>query len=182
MSWAHGTSGIGDACAPSVVGPALPERDWPYLGNWMREGYAIVASDYVGLGTPGLQAYLHGRSRRTTSSTWSRRAGASHRRPRKAQSAFRAAGSRSANRRAAAAAIYTARYATEFGGPKLDYRGAVGTGTPANIERQLPLSARQVPPVALTPGITAYVSYIFAGLRYVHPELGIDGILTPDRS
>ena len=28
----------------------------------MREGYAVVASDYTGLGTPGLPAYLNGRS------------------------------------------------------------------------------------------------------------------------
>ena len=62
VSWAHGTSGLGDACAPSRVGPALPRRDRPYLANWMREGYAVVASDYAGLGTPGLPAYLNGRS------------------------------------------------------------------------------------------------------------------------
>ena len=62
VSWAHGTSGIGDGCAPSRDGPAMPKRDWAYLGTWMRQGYAIVASDYAGLGTPGLHAYLHNRS------------------------------------------------------------------------------------------------------------------------
>ena len=45
ISWAHGTSGIGDDCAPSVRGPGLPERDLPYLAKWMQQGYAIVASD-----------------------------------------------------------------------------------------------------------------------------------------
>jgi len=34
--------------------------------------------------------------------------------------------------------------------------------------------------VALTPGITEYMAYIFAALRDVHPELGIDGILTDE--
>src|SRR4051794_14289642 len=62
ISWAHGTSGLGDSCAPSRMGPALPQRDRPYLARWMREGYAIVATDYVGLGTPGLHPYLHGQS------------------------------------------------------------------------------------------------------------------------
>jgi len=26
ISWAHGTSGLGDTCAPSKIGPALPQR------------------------------------------------------------------------------------------------------------------------------------------------------------
>ena len=70
ISWAHGTSGLGDRCAPSVVGPALPQRDRPYLANWMRQGYAIVASDYAGLGTPGLCLPATAARRRTTSWTW----------------------------------------------------------------------------------------------------------------
>ena len=34
----------------------------PYLTNWLSQGYAIVATDYVGLGTPGIHAYLDGPS------------------------------------------------------------------------------------------------------------------------
>ena len=44
-----------------LVGPGLPERDYPYLGRWLSEGYAVVATDYVGLGTPGLMPYLDGK-------------------------------------------------------------------------------------------------------------------------
>src|SRR4051812_42593810 len=47
ISWAHGLSGLGDACAPSRVGPVEKQRDWSYLRTWMKQGYAIVASDYV---------------------------------------------------------------------------------------------------------------------------------------
>ena len=78
------------------------------------------------------------------------------------------------------AAIYAARYATALGGPTLSYRGAVGTGTPANIEKALLPLGPKTPPVALTPGITSYIAYIFASLRRFHPELGIDGILTAE--
>ena len=133
LSWAHGTSGLGDRCAPSVVGPALPRRDRPYLANWMREGYAIVASDYAGLGTPGLTAYLNGRSEAhnivdivKAGRAYARRLSPRSRLARKWVVVGQSQG--------AGAAIYTARYATRFGGRALDYRGAVGTGTPAYIE------------------------------------------------
>src|SRR6476646_5929272 len=62
ISWAHGTSGLADACAPSRVGPAEKARDFSYLATWMKQGYAIVGTDYAGLGTPGLPAYLNGSS------------------------------------------------------------------------------------------------------------------------
>jgi len=51
IAWAHGTVGVADVCAPS--NNARSERDTKYLGHWLRQGYAVVASDYQGLGTPG---------------------------------------------------------------------------------------------------------------------------------
>jgi hypothetical protein len=177
LSWAHGTSGLGDACAPSRVGPALPSRDRPYLGAWLRRGYAIVASDYVGLGTPGLMPYLDGRAtaHSVVDMVKAGRSFAARRlAPRDRLSRRWAAIGQS---QGAGAAIYTARYATRFGGPGLDFRGAVGTGTPAYIERVVP--AFGPGPAAVSPALTAYLAYIYASLRYVHPELRIDSILTP---
>ncbi|CAE6864835.1 hypothetical protein R69746_08027 [Paraburkholderia aspalathi] len=52
MAWAHGTVGSADVCAPSLAGRR--ERDVRYLNYWLGQGYAIVATDYQGLGTPGL--------------------------------------------------------------------------------------------------------------------------------
>jgi hypothetical protein len=176
ISWAHGTSGLGDRCAPSRIGPALPRRDRPYLANWMREGYAIVASDYAGLGTPGLPAYLHGRSEahNIVDIVKAGRAFARRHLPRAARLARKwvVIG----QSQGAGAAIYTARYATRFGGRGLDYRGAVGTGTPAYIEDV----ARALGPTfpTLSPGTTAYLLYITASLRSVYPELGIDRLLS----
>ena len=177
VSWAHGTSGLADKCAPSVVGPALPARDRPYLANWMRDGYAIVASDYAGLGTPGLPAYLNGRSE-AHNVVDIVKAGRAYTRARLS------AGSRLARRwvvigqsQGGGAAIYTARYATAFGGRGLDYRGAVGTGVPAYIERVVNALAPGFPDVS--PATVAYFAYILASLRSVYPELGMDRILTP---
>ena len=56
MAWAHGTVGVADKCAPSWAGRS--QRDIDYLNHWLGEGYAIVASDYQGLGTPGPHPYL----------------------------------------------------------------------------------------------------------------------------
>lgn len=56
ISWAHGTVGVGDRCAPSRN--PYQGRHLQYLNHWISEGYAVVATDYAGLGTPGPHAYL----------------------------------------------------------------------------------------------------------------------------
>ncbi len=60
LSWAHGTVGIADSCANSFAGRS--QRDIDYLTSWIAAGYAIVASDYQGFGTPGIHPYLNGKS------------------------------------------------------------------------------------------------------------------------
>ena len=60
MAWSHGTVGIADHCAPSRAGRS--ERDVSFLNQWLEAGYAIVATDYEGLGTAGVHPYLHCRS------------------------------------------------------------------------------------------------------------------------
>lgn len=56
VAWAHGTTGLADVCAPSWT--PRSERDVRYLQAWLEQGYAIVATDYQGLGTPGPHPYL----------------------------------------------------------------------------------------------------------------------------
>ncbi len=176
VSWAHGISGLGDDCAPSKVGPVLKQRDWSYLRTWMRQGYAVVASDYVGLGTPGLMPYLDTRAtaHNVVDMVRAGRAFTAHKRPRLRLARKWVTIGQS---QGGGAAIATARYATAYGGRGLSYRGAVGTGTPAYIEDYVELLGPEVPP--LTGDLTAYLTYIVASLRDVHPELGIDGVLTP---
>lgn len=60
IAWAHGTVGFPDICAPTFNG--WSERDVEYLNNWLKQGYAIVASDYEGLGTNGPHPYMMSRS------------------------------------------------------------------------------------------------------------------------
>jgi pimeloyl-ACP methyl ester carboxylesterase len=56
IAWAHGTVGVADICAPSFT-PRSP-RDTIYLNYWLEQGYAVVASDYQGLGVNGGHPYL----------------------------------------------------------------------------------------------------------------------------
>jgi hypothetical protein len=162
------------------VGPAEPSRDFSYLATWMKQGYAIVATDYAGLGTPGLPAYLNGASEahNIVDMVTAARAFTTSKLP--ATMSLAAKYVIVGQSQGGGAAIYTARYATALGGSSLSYRGAVGTGTPANVEKALLPLGQKTPPAALTPGITSYIAYIFASLRHYHPELGIDGILTAE--
>jgi dipeptidyl aminopeptidase/acylaminoacyl peptidase len=59
VSWAHGTNGMADECAPSLKadGSALNAKVSNAL---LAKGWMVVASDYEGEGTPGLHPYIAG--------------------------------------------------------------------------------------------------------------------------
>lgn len=56
LAWAHGTLGVADSCAPSWT--LHRPRDAHYMNRWLEQGFAVVASDYQGLGGPGPHPYL----------------------------------------------------------------------------------------------------------------------------
>jgi len=58
ITWAHGTTGIADVCAPSLK----PEEFVTLANGLLDAGYLVVATDYEGLGTPGLHPYIVGES------------------------------------------------------------------------------------------------------------------------
>ena len=60
IAWAHGTTGVADVCAPSWAPRST--RDTEYLNAWLAQGYAVVAADYQGLGTPGGHPWMSVRS------------------------------------------------------------------------------------------------------------------------
>jgi predicted anti-sigma-YlaC factor YlaD len=66
-TWAHGTTGIGPACAPSrdtVTGPEHPSLQIKQrlMDDYVKSGYAVVATDYERLGPPGPHRFLQGES------------------------------------------------------------------------------------------------------------------------
>jgi predicted esterase len=65
ISWAHGTTGIAESCAPTRATAGTPVEPYityinPELQDWIAAGYAVVRTDFQGLGTPGPHAYLVG--------------------------------------------------------------------------------------------------------------------------
>jgi pimeloyl-ACP methyl ester carboxylesterase len=65
VSWAHGTVGIGDACAPSRDTKSSSSHGLvayvdPLLNRYLKAGFAVVRTDYQGLGTPGVHEFLVG--------------------------------------------------------------------------------------------------------------------------
>ncbi|HEX8743901.1 MAG TPA: alpha/beta fold hydrolase [Thermoleophilaceae bacterium] len=65
VSWAHATIGVGDRCAPSRnpgegVIHVLHAYIEGLLDRWLSAGFAVVRTDYEGLGTKGGHPYLVG--------------------------------------------------------------------------------------------------------------------------
>nr|WP_245537785.1 lipase family protein [Tsukamurella paurometabola] len=172
IAWAHGTVGLGDDATPSAQSQS--DRQQFYLGHWLDRGYAVVASDYAGLGTPGLMSYLNGKveAHNLIDSVHAARGfdvPLSTRWALVGQS------------QGAGAAMNGARYAREFGaGYDLDLRGVVATGTPANIERITQFLGPSFPPVRLPLNTTTYTAYILAGFRDARPDLEVDGLLSEE--
>ncbi|QKT11139.1 lipase family protein [Rhodococcus sp. W8901] len=168
IAWAHGTIGDSDTDAPSVNGvDAASSR---YVANWLARGYAVAATDYIGLGTPGVPPYLDGKSAAHSVIDSVR--------------AARAVDDRLSSRWAVVglseggqAAVFTAHAATEYA-PELDYRGAVAAGVPSNIETIAPLAGPNFPPQGLA-GLTNFMTFVIAGFRDTHPELDVNSFLTP---
>jgi acetyl esterase/lipase len=60
VAWAHGTTGVADDCAPSSAEHFFDRI--PHLPTLIALDYVVVATDYEGLGTPGVHPYLVGLS------------------------------------------------------------------------------------------------------------------------
>lgn len=58
VAWTHGTTGVATGCAPALL--EAPFANTPALAEAIAAGWAVVATDYAGLGTPGVHGYLIG--------------------------------------------------------------------------------------------------------------------------
>ena len=172
VAWAHGTVGLGDDCTPSAQPRSV--RDDEYLSHWLDQGYAIVASDYVGLGTPGLMSYLN--SVATAHAVVDSVLAVHHMDlPLAPQWAI------IGQSQGGGAAVNSAYWASDFSaGSGLDYRGVVATGTPANIEAVVKLGGPDLAlPAQVGPAANSYTAYILAGFREANPDVDVDSVLSP---
>ena len=60
VAWAHGTTGFAVHCAPSLQPDTFSTSLVPALARVLGRGWAVVATDYTGLGTGGPHPYLIG--------------------------------------------------------------------------------------------------------------------------
>lgn len=66
ITWTHGTTGLAAVCGPSRDTDTGPEHDYievirGLLDQFVAQGYAVVATDYQGLGVDGFHPFLQGR-------------------------------------------------------------------------------------------------------------------------
>ena len=161
IAWAHGTVGVADPCAPSWRG--WLSRDRAYLNAWLNRGYAVVASDYQGLGTPGMHPYMQWRPEAYSVLDAVRAASAGFPLARRVVIVGQSQGSE-----AALAAAYEApMYAPEVG-----VRAVVATGLVVTLAKPVPHAPKvMVPPYADSGSVDAAYSMLYL--------LGIDQVLKP---
>lgn len=147
MAWAHGTVGVADVCAPSWN--PRSERDSKYLNHWLAQGYAVVASDYQGLGVPGGHPYLATRpaAYSVLDSIRAVQAVPDYKLSKSVVLVGQSQGGGAAFATAGEAAAYA---------PELDIRGTVATGTPYFTTTTAPAERD---PTAVS-GVFAYTLYI----------------------
>jgi acetyl esterase/lipase len=161
LSYAHGTTGIADECAPSRAPRASEALGLakPFLDG----GYVVVATDYEGLGTPGRHPYVVGISEgrgvldivRAARNIQSLRAG----------SRFAVWG----HSQGGHAALFAAQLAAQYA-PELHLVGAVA-GAPAT---ELPLIAAAL----RNNPFQYYLAMAAAGFAAAYPNLDLHDVLT----
>ena len=67
IGWSHGTTGVAQHCAPSLAAEPFESGALLVLPEVLEQGWALVATDYLGLGTAGPHPYLIGPDAATAS-------------------------------------------------------------------------------------------------------------------
>ncbi|MGV3758779.1 MAG: lipase family protein [Actinomycetota bacterium] len=160
VSWAHGTTGIADECAPSRT----PEQLLAAI-PLLERGMVVVATDYEGLGTPGRHPYLVGESQGRGVLDVVRAA--------RALGPAVGAGTEVVlwgHSQGGHAVLFANEIATEWA-PELDVVGTVAGAPPS----QLPLMTG-----AIGDGPTSFfLAMVVAGWAAAYPELDPAEVLTP---
>jgi hypothetical protein len=65
LTYAVGTVGLADKCAPSATFPQGATTEAALINGALQRGWAVAVTDYQGLGTPGVHTYTVGRAEGT---------------------------------------------------------------------------------------------------------------------
>ncbi|MFD5179793.1 lipase family protein [Nocardia sp. NPDC058379] len=173
VSWAHGTSGMTYGCAPNLDGGQADTFDeTPQMSTYLDQGYAVAATDYIGLGGPGTYEYLAWRAAGHALLDAVR---AGHTVDPRLSRSFVAAGHSIGGQAALAASRLWPDYAAD-----LDLRGTVAYAPTSNIGEAIAALARPgTPALPGLDGLHARLVMILAGLDHARPDIGVADYLTP---
>lgn len=164
VTWAHGTTGVADRCAPSRAAGAASAL--PYVQDLLDAGYVVAATDYEGLGTPGVHPYLVGQSEGRSVLDAARVATAI--RPAHASDRVLVAG----HSQGGGAALFAGELAPSYA-PELDLLGVAAAAPAADVEHILPLAGT-------VRGSAGYVALAVLGFDAAYPDADVQQVLTPE--
>ena len=163
VSYAHGTTGLSDLCAPSQVGLTRLERE--HVSRWLAAGYVVAATDYEGLATPGPHPYFNGEAVADDVVDIVR---ATRRLDPRIGRRWLVAGFSQGGHAALFVGLMAARYA-----PDLDFRGTVALAPPVHLPMLISIiTANGDSPVSV------FTPFLLAGLRTSHPDFDARTFLT----
>jgi pimeloyl-ACP methyl ester carboxylesterase len=166
ISWAHGTTGAADSCAPTRIRPNPSYQQEPQLEDWVDAGYAVVRTDYQGLGTPGPHPYLVGKAEgRSVLDMVS----AAHRYKPAISNKFLIAG----HSQGGQSALFAASLA-ETWSPNLRFRGVASYAPASHLYEQKEL----LPALTSPSGLSAIAALILEGATTTSKDIVIDDLLT----
>jgi pimeloyl-ACP methyl ester carboxylesterase len=173
ICWAHGSTGAADACAPTRIRPNSVMAPYvayvhPQMEDWVRAGYAVVATDYQGLGTPGPHPYLVGEAEgRSVVDIVSA-----------ARQLVPSLGKRfliAGHSQGGQSSLFAASLADEWA-PKLKLRGTVAYAPASHLSEQ----AKFLPSLTTPSGLSALVTLIFKGASTASDDLKPGKFLTAE--
>ncbi len=129
VAYAPGTRGVGDVCAPSYTLTRGTDYEGLFVSGLLSRGWAVVVTDYEGLGTPGEHTYVVGQSEGRALLDAARAAQRLPGAGLSAQSPVGLMGYSQGGGAAGWAAQLEASYA-----PELDVRGTVAGGVPGDLQ------------------------------------------------
>ncbi|KRI53516.1 alpha/beta hydrolase [Acinetobacter pittii] len=174
--WAHGTTGVADACAPSKA--ALADSTKDLISKLLAAGYVVVAPDYEGLGTPGIHPFLNVKSEAfsITDAVVATRNYLSQRNLLTSKKWLTVGHSQGGH-----AALSAAQYASRA---QLDYKGTVAVAPASNLGGILVDGEAQVAnaPIDIKIGTYAqldtYTALVTAGIRNTQPSFDYGQVFT----
>lgn len=173
ITWTHGTTGIAPVCAPSLDRPGGPEHDYisriaVLLDGLVRAGFAVVATDYQGLGSGDFHPFLQGVPNARNALDMIR---AAREREPSLGSRFGVLG----HSQGGHAALFTAAEAPSHA-PELQLVGSIAMAPGSQIAARL-AAVMASPQAELA---LPYVLYVVQSYATTFPEVDLTRILTPE--